>query len=476
MGAVFLAHDAQLDRLVALKIPVFGGAERDTLRERFLREARAAARLSHPNLCPVFEVGQVGDLPYLTMAYIDGTSLAEIIRSGRLPPTPLAARWVHVIARAVQEAHRHGIIHRDLKPSNIIVNQRGEPIVTDFGLVYRAALAGEARLTQSGAMVGTPAYLAPEQAGGSGQPVGPGSDIYSLGVVLYEALTGRLPFKAATLGELLAQIARDPPPLPSRFRAGLDPALEGVCLKALAKRPEDRFASMTAFATALAPYAGETEPPAQQNPLADQQLPARRGTRGRWTKLGSAVTLWLAGLINGCRRRSSSKDAPLAPTPAGDSSPDDLGIVGYEAQLRRRRARQRAFLGIGVVAAAVLCLVIYAVSRPNISPEARNPLVTRDNYLRIKPGMALWEVNDILGPGTITDEDGLVVDAAGNFKNWSRHGGASVQWTGSNPAQNGKADREVKIVAVWRSGPQAITVAFLNEKVTDKGEEGLIGK
>src|SRR5262245_22139379 len=162
MGAVYLAHDTELDRLVALKIPDFRGAERDTLRERFLREARAAARLSHPNLCPVFDVGQAGGFPYLTMAYIGGTALAAIIRDGRLPPAPLAARWVLDIARALQEAHRHGIIHRDLKPSNIIVNQRGEPIVIDFGLAYGAALPGEARLTRSGAVVGTLAYLSPE--------------------------------------------------------------------------------------------------------------------------------------------------------------------------------------------------------------------------------------------------------------------------------------------------------------------------
>jgi serine/threonine protein kinase len=490
MGAVFLAHDPQLDRLVALKLPGFAGADRDTLRERFLREARAAAGLRHPNLCPVFDVGRVGDLPFLTMAYIEGTPLADLLRAGRLPPVAVAARWVRAIALAVDEAHRHGIVHRDLKPSNVIIDRRDEPIVTDFGLAYRPAPSGDARLTRSGAVVGTPAYMPPEQAGAGG-PVGPAGDVYSLGVVLFETLTGRLPFQATTLGELLAQVARDLPPPPSRFRPGLPPGLDRVCLKALAKRPADRYARMTEFAAALAPFAGGTgtesastsspasvsPPPAvgvgfpqPAAPTAPRPDPERRS-------LSAAESRRLAPLLD--RARALSRAA----APAQDARAADFGTVAYEEHLRqarRRRARRRLVLALAAVAAVVLGLVLYSAYGPGQSrragTDARNPLVTRDNYLRIKPDMTAWEVSDLLGPGAIAGEDGLIVDAAGGFKKWSRGGGRYNEQTGTVPNHDGRPSRQVKQEVVWRSGDKVIRVIFLNDRVTDKGEEGLIGE
>ena len=500
MGAVYLAHDPQLDRLVALKLPALGGADRDTLRERFLREARAAAGLRHPNLCPVFDVGQVDDVPFLTMAYIEGTSLADFLRGGRLPPVEVAAGWSRAIALAVDEAHRHGIVHRDLKPSNVILDRRGEPVVTDFGLAYRAAPAGNPRLTRSGAVVGTPAYMPPEQAGDG--PVGPSGDVYSLGVVLFETLTGRPPFQAATLGELLAQVARDPPPAPSRFRPDLPPGLDAVCLRALAKRPEDRFPSMTAFAAALAPFARggaavEVGPPCRGGPgwtppgptpliqdnrpgtsgpgAARPAAPAlRRRDPDRWRSLSGAVSRTLAPLVS--RVRGAAASAPDAPA-------TDFGTVAHEERLRQRRTRRRRLLGLGALAAVLVGLGLYAAFQGDSPPvwsgaartEARNPLVTRDNYLRIKPDMPLWDVNDLLGPGTVVAEEGLIVDAAGRFKKWSRDGGSYNEETGTVAIADGKGVRTVKQVVVWRSGDKVIRVSFLNGRVTGKREEGLVG-
>lgn len=250
MGDVYLAHDAQLDRSVALKIPRFGASPRPGDEERFLREARAAAMLSHPNLCPVYDAGQIEGVWYLTMAYVEGKPLSELLRYDPLPPIHDAVQLVRQIALAMQEAHQRGVIHRDLKPANVMIDARGQPVIMDFGLARRGLETGDVRLTQSGVIMGTPAYMSPEQVNGAVSAMGATCDIYSLGVILYELLTGRPPFRGA-LGELMAQITSALPAPPAQFRPGLDPALEAICLKALAKKPAERFASMQEFAHAL---------------------------------------------------------------------------------------------------------------------------------------------------------------------------------------------------------------------------------
>jgi hypothetical protein len=249
MGTVYLAHDSQLDRRVALKIPHFASEDGPAVLERFHREARAAAALNHPNICPVHDIGEVDGTPYLTMAFIEGESLAA--RPRPLPPEQAVA-LVRTLALALEEAHQHGIIHRDLKPSNIMINPRGEPVIMDFGLARRIC-PGDVRLTRSGQMLGTPAYMSPEQVSGDTAAMGPGCDIYSLGVILYELLTGRLPFEGSA-GELLAKILiTEPTPLRTH-RPDLDPALEAICHKALAKKSSERYPSMAAFARALGEY------------------------------------------------------------------------------------------------------------------------------------------------------------------------------------------------------------------------------
>jgi len=183
-----------LDREVALKVPRFAADEDPNLLERFHREAKAAATLQHSNLCPVYDVGEVNGSHYLTMAYIKGRPLAEVVRQGQPLPACEAAVVVRQLALALAYAHRHGVIHRDLKPSNVMINEADEPVIMDFGLARQTATGGE-RLTKAGQIMGTPAYMSPEQADGDEQAMGPGCDVYSLGVILYELLTGRLPFE-----------------------------------------------------------------------------------------------------------------------------------------------------------------------------------------------------------------------------------------------------------------------------------------
>jgi tetratricopeptide (TPR) repeat protein len=287
MGAVYLAHDPELDRPVALKVPRLDGPEAE---ERFLREARAAAALSHANLCPVHDVGRADGVPYLAMAYLPGPTLAEVIRQeGPLPPARCAA-IVAAVARGMAEAHRHGVIHRDLKPGNILLDGKAEPVVTDFGLAFRTSapaaltattVAHQPRLTEAGILMGTPAYMPPEQARGDLDQIGPASDVYSLGAILFEMLTGRLLFAACPLHEMVRLIETQPVPLPSSVRRGVLPGLDALCRRALAKDPARRIASMDEFAEALTPFA------------------VQRSRRGRVAVVAAALALLalLAGAV-----------------------------------------------------------------------------------------------------------------------------------------------------------------------------------
>jgi tRNA A-37 threonylcarbamoyl transferase component Bud32 len=250
-GKVYRARDPQLDREVAVKVPQTGTLETEQDRERFLREARSAATIRHPNICPVFEVGQDGAGDYIVMAYVPGRSLAANLDAGPEPvPVRQAALIIRKLALALDVAHGKGIIHRDLKPSNIMLDrERKDVVIMDFGLARRFR-AGEALLTQSGVIMGTPAYMPPEQARGDIQAIGPWSDVYSLGVILFEMLAGQRPFTGSA-GEVIGQILHVEPAPPSRHRPEVDRRLEAICLRAMAKEPAQRFRSMSEFAGAL---------------------------------------------------------------------------------------------------------------------------------------------------------------------------------------------------------------------------------
>ncbi|MGE0609941.1 MAG: family 16 glycoside hydrolase [Pirellulales bacterium] len=278
-GAVYRARDPQLDREVAIKVPRSGSLPTEEERQRFLREARSAAGLHHPNICPVHEVGTHEGRDYIVMAYIDGKPLSKFIQ-GKAPLSERQiAGTVRKLALALEEAHAQGIVHRDLKPANVMVNRKGEPVIMDFGLARRDN-SGDAVISQSGQIMGTPAYMSPEQARGDSKHVGPHADIYSLGVVLYEMLCGQRPFKG-TVTEVIGQILHVEPPRPGDFKLGISPQLELICLKALAKEPAQRFQSMKQLAAALGDFLKATQAaaaPRAADPVpAPMALPAEAG-------------------------------------------------------------------------------------------------------------------------------------------------------------------------------------------------------
>jgi serine/threonine protein kinase len=248
MGAVYLAYDTQLQRHVALKTPSIEHSPQTI--ERFFREARSAAQLRSPYLCPIYDVGQIAGVYYLSMAFLDGQPLSRVIAQGTLKTVGDVAGVTKKIARGLQKAHEAGIIHRDLKPDNIMIDQDGEPVVMDFGLARR--FQEDTHVTMSGVMIGTPGYMSPEQVEGDSHKIGPATDIYSLGVILFQLLTGRLPFQGS-LTSVLRQIGNDPPPRPSGLNEELpkDSPLEQICLKMMAKTPEARYARMSDVVRAL---------------------------------------------------------------------------------------------------------------------------------------------------------------------------------------------------------------------------------
>jgi serine/threonine protein kinase len=197
MGAVYLAYDPTLQRHVAIKIPT---VQNSVALERFYIEARATATLRTPNICPVYDVGQISGVHFISMAFIDGRPLSKAIADAPMS-VEQASTILSKTARGIQKAHERGVIHRDLKPDNIMIDVDGEPVVMDFGLAVRQD-DGDARITKAGALVGSPAYMSPEQAEGKQDLIGPATDIYSLGVVLYQMLTQRLPFEGSIMAVL----------------------------------------------------------------------------------------------------------------------------------------------------------------------------------------------------------------------------------------------------------------------------------
>jgi WD40 repeat protein/tRNA A-37 threonylcarbamoyl transferase component Bud32 len=246
-GTVYKARDLELERLVAVKVPRAGSFATPAEEERFLREARAAAQLSHPGIVPVLEIAHDRGVPYIVSEYVEGLTLADVL-TARRPGFREAAELVAAVADALEYAHRQKIVHRDVKPSNLLLDGAGRPRVTDFGLARRGE--GEITVTLDGQILGTPAYMSPEQAAGEQQRVDTRNDVYSLGVVLYELLTGELPFRG-NQRMLLHQVLHDEPRPPRSLNDRVPRDLETVCLKAMAKAPGRRYASAANMADDL---------------------------------------------------------------------------------------------------------------------------------------------------------------------------------------------------------------------------------
>ena len=248
-GTVYRAYDPLLDREVALKVPRFAPDDHDMI-VRFHREAKAAARLHHPNIVTLYENGKTDEGPYLVVEFVDGVPLSQLLRE-HPPDLRVAVDWVRQLAEGLQYAHSEGIVHRDVKPANVMINGTGRPQLMDFGLAKRDADT-ESGMTIEGQVVGTPNYMAPEQARGAISEIGPHSDQYSVGVVLYEMLCGRAPFSGDpwTVIARVANVRENPPP-PRAVKPDLPRDLEACCLKAMEKEPHARYANMQALADDL---------------------------------------------------------------------------------------------------------------------------------------------------------------------------------------------------------------------------------
>jgi eukaryotic-like serine/threonine-protein kinase len=301
MGVVYKAWHLRLNRPVALKMLLSGPHARRQELERFLREAEAVAALHHPNIVQVHDSGDVDGRPYFTMELVESGNLADQIE-GVPQPARQAAALVATLAEAIQAAHQSGIVHRDLKPGNILITVNGTPKVTDFGLARW--LDGRDRLTLSGTPVGTPSYMAPEQARGDNVAIGPASDIYALGAILYELLTGRPPFRSETASATLQQVVSEEPVPPRRLNLRVPRDLQTICLKCLSKEPHKRYASAQALADDLRRF--ERGEPIKARPVGPveraarwvRRRPALAGALGAGVLLGLAlvvIVLWWHG-------------------------------------------------------------------------------------------------------------------------------------------------------------------------------------
>jgi tRNA A-37 threonylcarbamoyl transferase component Bud32/tetratricopeptide (TPR) repeat protein len=314
MGVVYKARQARLNRPVALKMLLAGPLASAEEARRFRAEAEAAARLQHPNVVQIHEVGEHQGHPYLALEFVEGGSLADRLRGVPLPPRA-AAELVETLARAVQAAHEKGVVHRDLKPGNVLLTADGTPKVADFGLAKR--LDATSAATQSGAVLGTPAYMAPEQAGGKAREVGPAADVWALGALLYECLTGRPPFQGRTPTDTLLRVLSDEPVPPRNVNPAVPRDLETIALKCLRKEPAKRYATAAELADDLRRF------------LHGESICARRVSR--------VERLW-----RWCRRKPALTTAAVCALLAGGIA----GLFAHQAhsteQQRRTEKRQYA--------------------------------------------------------------------------------------------------------------------------------------
>ena len=252
MGVVYRARQISLNRIVAVKMILKAQLASEDDLSRFLAEAESAARLNHPGIVPVYEVGHREGRYYFSMQYVEGETLGQRLLRGPMPPRETAA-MMRTICGAIHEAHRHGILHRDLKPSNILIDNAGQPIVTDFGLAKQVTGDVES-ITRSGAILGTPAFMAPEQASGNRGAVGVASDVYGLGTLLFAMLTGQPPFQGPAAVDVLLKVLEEDPPFPHQLNPRVDRDLEMITLRCLQKPIDLRYPDAQALYRDLDAY------------------------------------------------------------------------------------------------------------------------------------------------------------------------------------------------------------------------------
>lgn len=375
MGVVYKARQKGLNRLVALKMLLAGThASADHL-ARFRTEAEAVARLQHANIVQIYEVGQRDGLPFFSLEFVEGKSLAQELGGNPLPARQ-AAQLLMVLARAVHYAHENGIVHRDLKPANVLLTATGVPKITDFGLAKQ--VEGESSQTKSGTLMGTPSYMAPEQARGDVRQVGPSADVYALGAILYELLTGRPPFVAANIMDTVMQVLRDDPVPPSQLQARLAADLETICLKCLQKEAHQRYPSAGALADDLDRFlAGE---PIHARPVGTAERLWRWCKRNPRVAVLTALTfaLLVAGVIGASvaaftiaqerNQKEHEREAAVAAERLAEKRKEEADAANEEAQKNAKEAMKQSKLALESLRTLIREVQMEIGDNPNLQP------------------------------------------------------------------------------------------------------------
>jgi serine/threonine protein kinase len=329
MGAVFLAYDVELDRLVALKVARTSASGSAKLLKRMAIEARSAAKVDHPQICKVYDAGEIDGIRFIALQYIEGEDLKQYLkRKGRKREPEEAVRLILQILRALEAAHEQGVIHRDLKPENVMLNKKNQPVIMDFGLARTTIASSNAGLTQ-GMIVGTAAYMSPEQATGNAEEIDHRSDLYAVGVMLFEMLTGEWPFTGGSI-EVMGKKSVQEPPSPLTLVPDLNPTLAETCLKLIAKKKEARFFNCTEAIEALKAINLNATSTAISAPLSADAIPLNLPTPTINKSSPFDTAMQPPGLVEaGTRlRRTRQNPRPLTP-PTGDKIP--LTDVGFSA-------------------------------------------------------------------------------------------------------------------------------------------------
>ena len=306
MGVVYKARHRALNRIVALKMILDGKHAHSEHHERFRIEAEAVARLRHPNIVQLYDLGEADGCPFVTLEMLEGGSLTDRLK-GTTQTGRAAAELVATLATAMHAAHQAGIVHRDLKPHNVLFDLDGTPKITDFGLAKRLEVE-EAR-TQTGQVMGTPSYMAPEQASGEIHKVGPPADIYALGAILYEMLTGRVPFKAPSMMEILYQVVHEDVVPPSRVQPRIARDLETICLKCLQKDLQKRYGTAQELADDLRRYLDDRPIRARRTPLWERTVKWVRRYPTRAAVIATAALVLIAALVASLYQDARKKSA-----------------------------------------------------------------------------------------------------------------------------------------------------------------------